>query len=389
MIGLKKIIYSSFLLILVLFVATKSIEAADIKIADKTNGNINIEKGEQVKNLYSIGDVVSINSEIEKSIYTIGNVLNVNEPIKGDVNSISGTLIIKNNIGGTVHAVTKNLIIEGNITDDLFAIGTSILIDKQSSINGDAFLIGDINIQGPIKGNATLIGNTILINNEIFGDLKIKSANKIVLGSNAIIKGNFEYSSSNEIEMQNGSSVLGSVINNSEKELAKKASAKEKAGKFFALIVSITVLIKVIGLLILGLILIRLFKKFTEKSVEEVFSCFWKNLGIGFAFLVLTPIIAILLVATIVGLWPGIAIILIYIISMFVAVTLSAITLGNWLMKTIKKDNGYSIGLKELVLGIVFFVILGLIPVVGQLAVFILILLSLGATYKTIINLHK
>lgn len=382
---MKTIKTASFLFILALtfsFTAGNA-QAADFRIANKNNSNINVEQSEIIKNLYTAGNVVSIDANVQKGLHAAGNIVTINGNVGGSVYSGAGTLMINGDVGGSVHGGGSSVIINSKITDDLFVGGGNVVVSKSASIGGDMFIGGGtVDIQGPVFGNAYIGGGVININSEIRGNVKITSADKIRLGSNAKIVGNLEYNSKNQIEIAEGAVVLGETT-----ILAKKGvgDAKPDKGTIFAIIfgiISLAVLIKIGGLIAVGLVLVYLFRNLTGKVVKESLDSFWKSLGIGFLSLIVIPIVTIILLITLVGIWLGIIVGVLYVLSILLAVSFASITFGNWVMRVIKKNKDYPINWKVVVLGVIVLGIVGLIPVVGKLAFFIFMLISLGSIYR-------
>ncbi len=385
---IKKSIYFSILL--TLFFVANNVSAADFRIATKNNSNVYIEQGEEIKNLYTAGNIVSIDSNIEKGLHAAGNVVTINGEIGGTVYSGAGTLIINGNIGGSVHGAGGSIIVNNKVTDDLLLGGGNIVISKTALIGGDLFIGGGtIDIQGSITGDTYLGGGMITINGEIGGNLKIVEGDKIIIGSKAKINGNLEYHSKNEIIIEEGAVILGETTIKAKNGISGDDSQKGALLSMIFIIISISVLIKIVGLIIVGLMLIYLFKNITERIVRESLTNFWKNLGIALVIMIVAPITAILLLITLVGIWLGIIIGVLYMLSIFLAVSLSGITFGSWLTKIIKKRNNYSVNWKVVVGGVISLILVGLIPIVGWLILIIFTLISLGGTYRLIYKTRK
>jgi hypothetical protein len=104
---------------------------------------------------------------------------------------------------------------------------------------------------------------------------------------------------------------------------------------------------------------------------------FGMSLLLGFAVLVVTPFLAVLLAITFVGVIPAIVILLGYIIVLIVAKIYSGILVGaflsNWWKKDIRTNWKWAL-VGTLALGIISF-----LPIVGGIACFIFFLASLGA----------
>ena len=129
--------------------------------------------------------------------------------------------------------------------------------------------------------------------------------------------------------------------------------------------------------------LLYLFRSVTQRVVRESLSSFWKSLGIGLIALIIVPIIAIILLVTLVGVWLGFITGLLYIVSILLAISFASINFGSWLGKLITKSSNYSVSWKVVVGGVIALALVKLIPVIGTLFCLIFTLISFGAIYRT------
>lgn len=377
---LKKIIYFIIGIVLVGSFCISSVMAAEFR-TDKKWGNISIDKGEKVKNLYTVGNMISINGDIEKSLYVGGNVIAVNGNVDGNVFAGGNTVIIRGNIGDSVHAGGSSIVIEGKIDEDLFIGGGNIIISKSASIGGDLFIGGGtVDIQGPVAGNVSLAGGQVIINSKIDGQIKAK-VDELKLGPNAEISKNLVYSSSKEATIDEGAKILGEI--EFKKTEVKKLGAFKSRGMLFG-ILTLGFLIKILMGIIAGLVLIYVFRNMIERIVKESLTNFWANLGRGFATLILTPVAVIIILITIIGALLAGLIGITYVLMIFLSLILANITFGSWLIKVLKKRDKYLVNWQSVVLGVIVLNIIVSIPFVGWIVGLIFMLISLGAIYRIV-----
>ena len=104
------------------------------------------------------------------------------------------------------------------------------------------------------------------------------------------------------------------------------------------------------------------------------------SIGWGLVYLILTPIIAVLLAITIIGLPLAVILILIFLIALYLSKVLAAFTLGLFLANQMSADKKYKGQLIwPFVFGLLALVVLGSIPLLGWLFKIILILWAFGA----------
>ena len=375
----------AFMLVFSLSVA--SVSAADFRIGEKTGGSISIGADEDVKNLYTAGNIVSIDANVQKSLHAGGNTVTVNGNVESNLCAGAGTLVVNGDVGGSMHGGGGTVVIQSKITDDLFIGGGNVSITKSASIGGDLVMgAGTANIEAPIAGDVYLSGGEVFINSEIKGNVIIKSVENLKLGSNAIIGGDLKYNSPKEAKISESASILGAIDYNVSKNYE---GTKDNMATIIFAIISIGILIKIVSAIVVGLILVYLFKRYTQNTVNESLGKFWPSLGVGFAALFLTPIIIVLLLFSVIGIWLAILIALIYVLLLTIAATLAPIIFGSWLIKIIKKEKSYKIGWPAVVTGVIILMLVKIIPVVGWLTALVFMLISLGAIYRLVYKAIK
>ncbi|MAF20199.1 MAG: hypothetical protein CMI55_00795 [Parcubacteria group bacterium] len=374
----QKILYLIVTVLLLSFVISGAL-AAEFRVAQKQGTNITVAKDEKVKNLYTAGNVISIDGDIEKGLRAAGNMVTVNGNVENSVCAAGGTVIIRGAVGDSVHAGAGTVIIESQIQEDVFLGGGNIVISKTASIGGDLFVGGGtVDIQGSVVGDVNIGGGQVIINSKIGGNVKA-NVDELKLDGQAEIVGDLTYSSSKEALIADQAKVLGE-INFKKAELGKTDLIKRP--KALIGILSLAFLLKVLMGIATGLVLVYIFRNITDKAVKEALTRFWPNLGAGFSALILTPVAFIILLITVVGIGVASLTIAIYGLLILLSVTLASITFGSWLIKVFGKKSEYSVDWKTVILGVIALKLVILIPLVGWLVGLVFALISLGALVR-------
>lgn len=366
-------------IILVSFFYVSIVMAAEFEVAEK-GGNVTID--EEIKNLYTAGNIVSINADIEKSLHAAGNVVTISGDVENNIYVVGGTVVIKGDIGGSVHAGAGNILIEGEIEDDLFLGGGTITLSESSSIGGDLIVAAGVaEVNGPVDGDIHLSGGEVFIDSKIGGEVNIKAGEELRLGSKAEIVGDLKYSSVKEVVMDEGAKILGETTY---KKIKVENGGLLKKPKKFMGILTLGFLIKLLITITAGLVLVYLLRNITEKVIKESLGYFWANLGRGFGALILIPIACIILAVTVIGLWLAGLISVTYILMILLSSVLASIVFGSWLIKVLGKKSEYPINWKAVVVGVIVLNIVVLIPFIGWFVKFVFVLISLGAVFQLV-----
>ena len=123
-----------------------------------------------------------------------------------------------------------------------------------------------------------------------------------------------------------------------------------------------------------------LFPKFTVASAGRITSNPWKSLGLGVAILIATPIAVVILVSIVLGVWIGLSVLALYFVALLLGFLISCFFVGERGAKMFKKDiSTTGKRILSVTLAIILIGFLSIIPVLGGLMLFALLLFGLGA----------
>lgn len=336
----------------------------------RTGENPSTGKDEVIANdLYIAGGSITSAGKINGDLVIGGGNIVISGDIKEDLTIGGGNISIFSNVGDDIRVGGGTIIINGKIGGDLIVGGGQVTISGPG-INGDmAIGGGNIRIDAPIIGDLLIGGGNVYINAPIGGNVKI-NADKITLGKNAIISGNLNYKSSEEIIKEDGAVIKGVV----DFELIKKGSVPSKV---LAGIFSVFLLLKFLSLLVCALVVGLLLQRYSKEIITKAIKRPLLELGRGIIVMILIPIISLLLLITVIGIPFGILGLLGFIIMMLFAWIIAPIILGSVVYRYFSKKE-LEISWKTILLGVVIFILVGLIPFIGSLVRALLILITLG-----------
>jgi len=359
--------------------------AAEVKLASEKKGNITLAEDDSARNLYTAGNIISINGLVEEDLIAVGNIITVNGPVEDDLMAAGSTVVVRGMVGGSARLAGGNVVIDGNIEQDLILAGGNITISESSSIEGDLLIAGgNIDLQAPVKGFVRIIGGLATINSSIGGKLEAE-VDELILGEKTIINGDLIYKSKEEAEIAEGAVINGEIDyqKQTKQGLVESKLRPERKGWFYG-IFTLAFLWKMIVSIALGLVLVYLFRRLTEPVVKNSLGRFWVSISYGFSALILVPVAIVILFISLIG--AGIAGLLIpaYAFTIGLAFALAPIIFGSWLIKIIKKEEQYKVGWPAVVIGVIVAHLVMLIPIVNWLVGLIFVLIGLGALYRLI-----
>lgn len=339
----------------------------------KNDKSVTLDKSEIVnENYFTSGDIVTISGTVNGDIYVAGGNIIIDGIVNGDVFAAGGTITISGSVTEDVRAAGGQLNISGIIGGGVTLGGGNISLSDTAIIKeGIVIGGGSIFILSPIGSSATIGGGQVTIGSQINGNALI-GTDQLTLSPKARILGNLTYFSENKADLQKGSYISGET---KYKALKKSIKPDKPSAKIFA---SFFTLISFLSSLIIGLILLKLFPNFVIQTSQILETKFWRSVGTGFIFLFLTPIAILLLFITLVGMPLAGFAIAVYTAIIYISKIFASLFIGNKIIKIKPQKSAFL----QLLIGLVAFYLIGVIPLLGWIVSFILILAGSGSFIK-------
>lgn len=274
---------------------------------------------------------------IESDLYLAGNSITVSDYVDGNVYVIAENVTISGKIGGDLFVLANTV----TLTQDSYTYGNMYVCANEIKINGivcDLYAFGnnlEISENGIVLRDARTSTKNISLSGNIGRNAFIET-NSISMADVAHVYGNLNYSAKESIVVPSGS-VDGSIEYKEQTLFANNGNAKDI---IFAYAIDFVYAL-VYTLVIFGLLLL-VAPKFTAKLHEITKTKWLVSLGIGILITLLVPIIAILLVFTMIGTPLSFAIFGLYLLVLSITFALTAIVLSKLLgdkFKILSKFN--------------------------------------------------
>lgn len=333
-------------------------------------------------------------SQTAQNMYLVGGTVIASNPVSGDLMAAGGTVVSSGNVekdvfilGGNISAVGGSVedlrIVGGNITvgkkvnGEVMIAGGQITLTPDTQIKNDSYIAGGTVVFGGTEnGNLTLAGGNIRIDGTVLGNLKIKGAEKVTFGSQAVVNGAIEYSAPSEATIETGAKLASAPAF---KKIENVRNTSKTSSKGFMAFFGVMFFLKMIAFLVASYLLWYFWKRNLASAIEEAHGHFWTVLFRGFATMILVPIASIILLFTIVGWIPAIVMIGLYLILLALMVPTSILITASVVLRLFKK-NHINLAWYHILLGFVVLNLVMIIPVIGWFVSFIIYLIALGAT---------
>lgn len=336
-----------------------------VSITAPVNGNLNIAAGG-----------ITIGTTVAGDLQVMGGDIAIHGGIRDNVRVLGGDVRITGRVNGSLTVVAGQVLIEKTavIGAGLLVTGGQVVID--GTVNGTLKAkAGDVTVNGTINGISDIRSDTATINGIMTGTSTVV-ANTFVIGETAMFRGNLNYWSG-----QGQQNLTGRVTGTAafKADLAPMHDdARHDKGMFFGLLGAITIYSLFSAALTIGLLMF-LTKNFFVNAAKYLHKQQWMSLLIGFLYFILTPILALILAVTVIGIPLAIAVLLSYVVAMFFSSALTSMVLARW-VETKYRKKWHPVTVFFLTLGIfIGLKILLIIPFLGWILNAVLVCMGIGS----------
>lgn len=335
-------------------------------------------------NLVIFADFADIQGEIRGDLILAVGSANIKGVVAGDVLGVAGDITISGPVEGDVRVAAGTINVNSTVGGNVNAVGGKTLVGSEAEVGHSLSIVsGILNLNGAVVKNINGIVGQAAINAPVGGDifLNIDSDGQLILSPEARIGGNINYVSGQEIRRLPGAEVAGIIR---KIELPIKGSSSDK---LFSGLMSIILSVGIFGLLVVGLLLIKLFPGFARRISDTMVEHPGRLIAWGFVYFWLIPLAIILFAITIIGLPLAFIVASLYKIFLYIAVVFASLAVGRWLLKKINKTDANL--LFSFVIGIIIITILIIIPFIGWFIGLVFIWWGLAALVDWCIHRYR
>jgi len=360
---------ATLLVVMLLTLFTSSpVLAMDIRSGD----TVTIAGGEVVDDdLYIGGATIIVDGTINGDLWAAGREITINGTVNGGIVAAAETINVNGDVAHAVRLVGSTVSINGVVNGDLIVFVGNANVASTAEIGGDLLVgAGSLRINGPIKGDVRGGASDITITSSVGGDTEL-AVERLTIASTASIQGDLTYTSEDEADIQPGAQIRGGIT-------YKPVEAKEsaKAGPFAGIGG------KVIGFLMVfvaGIVIVLVAPRRSTSIADSIRSKPWLSLGWGAVILFATPIAAIVVCITVIGIPVGLIALALYGIAIYLSQIFVGLFIGRWIIGNFREVQSKAMLVAALASGLVILSLLRLIPFLGFWIGLATALFALGA----------
>lgn len=340
----------------------------------RAGARINVVASEH-HDVWAAGAVVSVRGTVSHELTAAGAEIDVDVTTKGDSRLAGAIVSVKGNVGKDLYVAGARLNVDARVGGALTAGGARLIIGSQSEIAGPMRLAGaDVVFAGSSRGSAEIYGDAVQIDGSIGGNLLVR-ARSVTIGKTAVLEGDAVFETLNDPDIEEGATLHGRQTVTLPRPGPRETLSVAKA------LAAVVVFGTGAGL-ILGLILLVAARQIVEQTIVQIRDAPFRSLLIGLVVAILVPLIAVALMATVIGMPIGLLTLLAFPLLLLVAWVVPAFAIADRLFNRDRAARSFGGRLLLLLAGLIVVTLIGIVPVLGILVWLLVVLLGLGALWQ-------
>lgn len=326
-------------------------------------------------NTYLLGADVTLTAPAPADLTVAAGTVVLAAPVSGDASVAGGTVVVRRPVLGDLRVLGGQIKVEDVIAGDLFAVGGSVTVGTST---GYAWVAGGlVSFTGGSEGDVVIYGTTATLAGEFKGDVSVTVSDAVTIADGTVIHGALRYNAPQEAVIPATARITGVV----EYTGSSYLPTNEEAQNFAVFAAGLFFFIRILAVLIAVGILAGLFPRFAQAVADEVLTHtmirFLLLTLLGFALMVATPALILILLATFAGAAVAFLVLAAYVFLLLVAYFFSAVIAGAILARGLLRRQ--QMLWRDAVIGMLALSVIGLIPVAGTVVFVILYATSIGA----------
>jgi cytoskeletal protein CcmA (bactofilin family) len=343
-------------------------------IAQQVGESVTVDQP-QSSDQYLAGRSVQVTAQIDGDLVIAGQALVIDAQIGGDVIAAGQTIDLRDSVSDDLRAVGQNLSLDAQIMGHVVAAGQDIVLSSDASVGDWAWFAGrSVIVEGQVGEDLKVAGQSVMVSGEVGGDA-VLAAEEIQIGPDAIIRGDLIWDSETEPEIAASAIIEGEIIQEDFAEqfegIGPFRDSDGVAGAIFSAIALVAAVFTVF----------LLFPSFSGSVASRIRSTPLRTLALGIGVIAGIPLVILLLFISRIGWIVAIAALFGYLLLLLCGLLFGLVSVGKLGLDLSKTDEmgKRSRQLLAIGLGVVMILLLNQIPVLGPIAMFLVLLSGLGA----------
>jgi cytoskeletal protein CcmA (bactofilin family) len=320
------------------------------------------------------GGTLEVTEPVAGDALLAGEYITLKAPVAGSVFALGAHVDVQDEVGKGLYAMAESIRVAGTVHDHARLAGDTVEITSSAHLEGPVSIAArTAKLAGELPGGTKVAARSASIDGHIAGDLEV-SAENLEIGPAAHIDGRLRYRGDRAPVIASGAEVTGGIDRLPSRHGRFSWGGGHHLGGFGH------------GLgfgasLLIGIAMLLLGPAFMTEASTIARRDWAQSLGVGFMVLVGTPIAAVLLAITLIGIPVALLLIMLFAALLMLGYVCGAIAVGDFGLQTFVPKRAASTGARilALVAALIALALLRHVRLLGDLVVFLVFLAGVGA----------
>jgi len=344
---------------------------------------ITISAGETLSGpVFLSGQKLEIAGTIDGDLYVWGQDIRIRGLVTGDVLAAGQIINLEGLVQGNVRAAAQTISLQNEVQGSATFACQDLSTSPTSRIGRDlVFACNTSSFSGTIGRTLYGAAGTASISGTVGGDVRLPSIGTLNLQPGSTINGNLIYASASQATISPQATVRGQSMWTPQ-TTTPPVSAPEIKTNYWGINL-IGFIYSLVSLLLIWLIVWLIFPRgwryLAEPAVEEPLSRF----GLGLLLLLATPVLLVLLLATIIGIPLALLLGFVYALLLFISKLVAAEALVAWFEQKTRIARPYFL---LLLISLLLILAAVQLPYIGWIISLMIMAIALGSIWKAMLR---
>jgi hypothetical protein len=353
-------------------------DAAEFRFEEE--GAVEVEEGETIDDtVFLAGKTAIVAGVVQGDVFAAAERVEITGTINGNLYCGGQSVRIAGKVTGNVHAAAKNLELDAEVGGSSFLAGQTVILAEGSELSRGGYFAGQsVQSKGRVGRDLYFAAEKMELSGSVERSVR-GYVETFAMSQGGSVGGHVHVTvpAADAAAIDEGATVKGETIIDVE--------TREERRAFFYFGFYLMVLVKTLALLVVGLVLVMLFPSLRPPAPASSNEAL-RDMGIGLLVLLATPVAALLIALTVVGIAVAIVLGMAYGLLLYVSTLVVANFAAQRLPGPLQPSNRRAVLYTALILLLIFLVVE--IPLLGPGLNFLIRIFGMGCLVVHLRNLY-
>lgn len=319
----------------------------------RSGSDVTIASTETItEDLYLAGGTVDFQGRAERDVSIATGQATIGGTIGGSLNLASGRAEITGPISGSLRILSGTVTLSGNVGGDVVMFGGQLTVTSSARINGNIVMSGgQLDMRGQVTGDIGGAVGSSTIGGTVGGSVDLNTGN-LDITNTARITGPVTVTGKQDANVASGAQVTGGVTHNTVSPWGGTESPIQAISGG---------LLRTLWMLVTGGLIVLVAPRLAQwlgRNGQRVIPA----LPLGLLAAIALPIIAIVLMATVIGFPAGMIVLFMFGIALYITQAVAGMAIGRFILPSSWNDSSRGYLLLAMTLGVIIIALFRFLP---------------------------